>query len=227
VLNAAPAIALPAALLEAIDVLIANEHEAEALAALCGVPPSPESFAVAMQQRFGCATIVTLGPRGAVAALRERVDARAGSRRSTSSTRRGQATPSSARSPRRSTAGALWPRALAEALAAGSLACTRAGAQAALRAAAEIASRRRRAGTPRRIHADSADQSAAVSARGPRPLPHALEQQHRRRRCGVQRFDAALHRDRHAPRRLGKESRRQARAFVADGDGDAPASDVS
>ena len=69
VLNAAPAIALPAALLGAIDVLIANEHEAEALAGACGVPSSPESFAVAMQQRFRCATIVTLGPRGAVAAL--------------------------------------------------------------------------------------------------------------------------------------------------------------
>ena len=46
VLNAAPAIALPAALLEAIDVLIVNEHEAGALAATCGVPSAPESFAV-------------------------------------------------------------------------------------------------------------------------------------------------------------------------------------
>ena len=36
--------------------------------------------------------------------------------------------------------GALWQRALAEGLAAGSLACTRAGAQAALPHAAEIAS---------------------------------------------------------------------------------------
>ncbi len=54
-------------------------------------------------------------------------------------------------------------------------------------------------------------------------LPHALEEQHRRCRSGVQRFDAALHRNRHAPGRLGKKRRGQARAFVTDRHGEAPA----
>ncbi len=139
VLNAAPAKALPAALLEAIDVLIVNEHEAEALAGACGVPPLPESFAVAMQQRFRCATIVTLGPRGAVAALpRTLLHAPAPEVDVVDTTGAGDAFVGALAAAL--DRGALWPRALAEGLAAGSLACTRAGAQAALPRAAEIAS---------------------------------------------------------------------------------------
>src|SRR5262249_4355516 len=52
VLNAAPAMALPETLLAAVDVLIVNEHEADALAVSCALPSSPESFAVAMRQHF-------------------------------------------------------------------------------------------------------------------------------------------------------------------------------
>jgi ribokinase len=69
VLNAAPAIALPAALLNAIDVLIANEHEAERSRRIAACPRRPKRLPSRMQQRFRCATVVTLGARGAVAAL--------------------------------------------------------------------------------------------------------------------------------------------------------------
>ena len=129
VLNAAPAQALPPALLAALDVLIVNAIEAAALAAALDLPRTPDAFAAAMHRRHGCAVIVTLGP--ARRGRRGRPDPASPRRRppSTSSTPQGPATHSSARSWPRSIDGAGWPRAIAEGVAAGSLACAGAGAQ--------------------------------------------------------------------------------------------------
>ena len=62
VLNAAPARALPPALLAALDVLVVNAIEAATLAAALGLPDTPAAFAAAMHRERGCAVIVTLGP---------------------------------------------------------------------------------------------------------------------------------------------------------------------
>jgi ribokinase len=137
VLNAAPARSMPATLLAVLDVLIVNAIEAATLAAELGLPDAPETFAAAMHRRHGCAVIVTLGPRGALASVEGTLfivaapavdvvdttgagDAFAGALVAALDRRTG------------------WPRALAEGVAAGSLACTAAGAQTALPAAAAI-----------------------------------------------------------------------------------------
>jgi ribokinase len=136
-LNAAPACALPDALISALDVLIVNEHEAEALATRFGTPSNPEEFATAMHRRHGCAVIVTLGPRGALAVAEANVlFAVAPSVEVVDTTGAGDAfTGALAAALDRH---AAWPRALVEGIAAGSLACGGAGAQAALPAAAAI-----------------------------------------------------------------------------------------
>ena len=67
-LNAAPAAAVPDDLLQLVDVLIVNENEAARIGAEHGLPAMPEDFAAAASARFDCAVIVTLGPRGALAA---------------------------------------------------------------------------------------------------------------------------------------------------------------
>ncbi len=68
ILNAAPWRSLPLTLLESLDVLIVNEIEAADIAAAANFPPAPESAAAAIYRQFGCATVVTLGADGAVAA---------------------------------------------------------------------------------------------------------------------------------------------------------------
>jgi ribokinase len=138
VLNAAPAIDLPATLLSVIDVLIVNEHEAEALAATSAVPSSPESFAAAVRQRFGCAVVVTLGARGALAAVggARLLRAAAPPVDVVDTTGAGDALVGALAAAL--DRGASWPRALAEGVAAGSLACGAAGAQAALPTAEAI-----------------------------------------------------------------------------------------
>ena len=68
VLNAAPAAALPDDLLRSVDVLIVNENEAARIGAEHGLPAMPEDFAASASARYGCAVIVTLGARGALAA---------------------------------------------------------------------------------------------------------------------------------------------------------------
>jgi ribokinase len=130
-LNAAPAARLPLALFEAIDVLVVNRGEAAAIADALDMPPSPAAFARALSRRFDVAAIVTLGPRGAVAIVDQRCyrvpapavdvvdavgagDAFVGALASALDR------------------GAPWPRALAEAVAAGTLACTSSGAQTSL-----------------------------------------------------------------------------------------------
>ncbi len=137
VLNAAPARALPPQLLSALDVLIVNEIEAASLAAGFGMHAMPEAFAPATMRRFGCATVVTLGAQGVLAATSGRlVRLAAPPTKVVDSTGAGDAfTGALAAALDRGTA---WPRALAEGVAAGSLACGIAGAQAALPTAAAI-----------------------------------------------------------------------------------------
>jgi ribokinase len=137
VLNAAPAQALPPALLAAVDVLIVNAVEAAAIAADLDLPRMPEPFAAAMHRRHGCAVVVTLGRRGVAGAVDGTlITAPAPAVDVVDTTGAGDAF-----------AGALvaaldrcaeWPRAIAEGVAAGSLACTVAGAQPGLPTAAAI-----------------------------------------------------------------------------------------
>ncbi len=137
VLNAAPARTLPATLLGAIDVLIVNATEAATLAAGLGLPDAPETFATVLHRRQGCAVIVTLGPRGVLAAVdRMLFTAAAPAVDVIDATGAGDAfTGALVAALDR---GAGWPRALAEGVAAGSLACTAAGAQPALPLATAI-----------------------------------------------------------------------------------------
>jgi ribokinase len=139
VLNAAPAMALPAALLSAVDVLIVNEHEAEALAAVSGVPSAPDAFAATMWKRFACAVVVTLGARGALAVVDggQLLRAAAPPVAVVDTTGAGDALVGALAAALNR--GARWPRALAEGIAAGSLACEAPGAQAALPLAESIA----------------------------------------------------------------------------------------
>lgn len=138
VLNAAPAQPLPAALLELLDVLIVNEHEAAAIASALGLPVAAEAFAEAMRQRHGCATVVTLGAAGALAATGDgtyRVAAPPTEVVDTTGAGDAFCGALAAALDR----GCRWSRALAEAIAAGSLACRSAGAQPALPLQPEIA----------------------------------------------------------------------------------------
>jgi ribokinase len=139
VLNAAPAMELPATLLSAIDVLIVNEHEAEALAAACAVSSAPESFAAEMHRRFRCAAVVTLGARGALAVVDDGKFLRAAAPPVSVVDTTGAGDALVGALAAALDRGAFWPRALAEGVAAGSLACEVAGAQAALPTARPIA----------------------------------------------------------------------------------------
>jgi len=140
VLNAAPARPVPAGLLDLLDVLIVNRHEATALARSLGIEAdTPMESARALAKGRKTAVIATLGGEGAVAF------------------RGGKAwrVPALAIGPAVDTTGAgdafagalaaaldagsdLAP-ALARAAVAGALACTKEGAQPALPDAAEIA----------------------------------------------------------------------------------------
>jgi ribokinase len=138
VLNAAPMQPLPPALLAAIDVLVVNEHEATTLASALAIDAGIHALADALARRLDIAVVVTLGADGATAATAgARLHARPPPIAVVDSTGAGDAL-----------AGALtaaldggrsWPQALREAVAAGSLACGRIGAQSALADAARIA----------------------------------------------------------------------------------------
>ena len=138
ILNAAPAHPLSAELLAAIDVLIVNEREAAAIAASQAMPTAPEDFAAAFHRRNHCIAIVTLGAAGAVAAASGTVlTIEAPQVRVVDSVGAGDALVGAL-------AAALdrdsdWPNAMAEGVAAGSLACTVEGAQAGLPDRAAIA----------------------------------------------------------------------------------------
>ncbi len=67
ILNAAPAGPVPAETLASLDILIVNEHEAKVIANAVGLDANePEEAVRAIHERFGCASIVTLGAKGAV-----------------------------------------------------------------------------------------------------------------------------------------------------------------
>lgn len=66
VLNAAPALPLPVALLADLDVLIVNEHEAAACARAWQLPAAPAQFVAAATERLGLSVVLTMGARGAL-----------------------------------------------------------------------------------------------------------------------------------------------------------------
>ena len=138
VLNAAPALALPEDLLRMIDTLVVNESEAAFAATELGLPEESEQFAIDASARYGCTVVVSLGSRGALAAREgELVLIAAPSVDVVDTTGAGDALVGAY-----ATAldrGASLRQALAEGVAAGSLACTRRGAQDALPARTEIA----------------------------------------------------------------------------------------
>jgi len=138
ILNAAPAAELSMAFLDAVDVLIVNALEAGTLGAALAMPNAPEAFAAAMCKR-GVPTIVTLGARGVLAAADRtlfRIEAPAVEVVDTTGAGDAFAGVLAAALDR----GTDWPTALAEGVAAGSLACTAPGAQRALPEAAAIRS---------------------------------------------------------------------------------------
>jgi ribokinase len=67
-LNVAPPAELPDALLHDVDVLVANEHEAAAIARAARLPQAPEAFCAAAADRWRLTAVVTLGAAGLVAA---------------------------------------------------------------------------------------------------------------------------------------------------------------
>lgn len=130
-LNAAPAGAVPGDLLRWVDVLVVNESEAARIGAEQGLPAMPEHFAASASARWSCAVIVTLGPRGALAAGGdERITIAAPPTRVVDTTGAGDALAGAAAAAL--DRGASLRTALAEGVAAGSLACGAQGAQAAL-----------------------------------------------------------------------------------------------
>jgi len=137
-LNAAPAMALDAAMLSHVDVLVVNEHEAAVLAAPLGLPADPAEFCAAMAARFGHAAIATLGARGAVAATgAARIALRSPRVDVVDTVGAGDAlTGALAAALDR---GLALRDALREGVAAGALACTRRGAQASLPERGDIA----------------------------------------------------------------------------------------
>ena len=138
ILNAAPPRPLPPALMSSLDVLIVNEIEAAAIAITVDVRAMPEAFAAGVYRRFGCATVVTLGAQGALAvADGVMLRAAAPSVHVVDTTGAGDAfTGALAAALDR---GFAWAGALAAGVAAGSLACTAAGAQTALPSGSAIA----------------------------------------------------------------------------------------
>ncbi len=128
VLNAAPAASLPDSLLATSDVLIVNAIEAASLADALALPRAPEAFAVAARRRFGASVIVTLGPRGVIAATDQALlFAAAPAVDVVDTTGAGDAFAGALAAAL--DRGADWASAVSEGVAAGSLACTARGAQ--------------------------------------------------------------------------------------------------
>lgn len=138
ILNAAPAGPVPAETLASLDILIVNEHEATIVAKSVGLDSSgPEEAVRAIHERFGCAAIVTLGAKGAVGWIdRSRITAPAMEIEPVDTTAAGDSFTGAF-------AAALdqgmdFPSALARGAIAGSLACTKMGAQPSIPAKKEI-----------------------------------------------------------------------------------------
>lgn len=131
VLNVAPPDSLPGHLLDAVDVLVANEHEAAVVADATGLPRDPAAFCAAAADRWRLLAVVTLGAAGVVAADAAhawRVDAARVAVVDTTAAGDGFVGAFAAALER----GVPIVEALAEGAAAGSYACTTPGAQASL-----------------------------------------------------------------------------------------------
>jgi ribokinase len=151
ILNLAPAEAPSPALLEQLDILIVNEHEAAVLAQALGWPEQdPDAIARRLDNERHIVTIATLGAAGVVAWIdgtRHRLDAPQVAVVDTVAAGDSFTGAFAAAL----AAGRDMPTALRNGLAAGSLACTRRGAQPSIPSAAEIAALAATlAGEPRR-----------------------------------------------------------------------------
>jgi len=136
-LNAAPAKELRDAAYSGLDYLVVNETEAEMIAGRFSLASSPADFAIAAHRRWGLTAIVTLGADGALAT------SEAGSHRIKAPAVKVVDTTAAGDSfvgafLAAMDAGRGLSRALREGVAAGSLACTREGAQSSMPGAAEI-----------------------------------------------------------------------------------------
>ncbi len=137
-LNAAPAAAVPDDLWHVVDILIVNATEAASVGAAQRLPTSPEQFAKAASLRYQCAVVVSLGPHGALAVHDDvRIMIAAPSTTVVDTTGAGDALVGAfaAALDRR----APLRQALADGVAAGSLACAGRGAQSVLPARSAIA----------------------------------------------------------------------------------------
>jgi len=138
ILNAAPAVPLPAELFDQVDILIVNETEAAMLGTERGLPATPREFAEAAATRYGNTVIVTLGSRGAVALCDgAAITVAAPPTHVVDTTGAGDALAGAIAAAL--DRGAPLRQALAEGVAAGSLACAVRGAQAALPTRSAIA----------------------------------------------------------------------------------------
>lgn len=137
VLNAAPAHSLPDALLASVDVLIVNALEAAAIADSLFMPTTSPDFTAAVHRHYGCAVVLTLGASGAIAAVDDALlTVEAPEVQVIDTTGAGDALVGALAAAL--DRGADWVHAIAEGVAAGSLACTAAGAQASLPTLAAI-----------------------------------------------------------------------------------------
>jgi ribokinase len=128
VLNVAPPAPLPGDMLDGVDVLVANEHEAAVVADAAGLPRDPAAFCAAAADRWHLLAVVTLGASGVVAAdaaYAWHVDAARVAVVDTTAAGDGFVGAFAAALER----GAPLVEALAEGAAAGSYACTTQGAQ--------------------------------------------------------------------------------------------------
>jgi ribokinase len=132
VLNAAPAAPVTRELLAMLAVLIVNESEASALASMLGWPTEADAFAAAAATEIeGLEVVVTRGAAGAISVLgRDRIDITAPQVDVVDTTGAGDAFAGAYAAAL--DAGGDRRRALSIAAAAGSLACTKHGAQPAL-----------------------------------------------------------------------------------------------
>lgn len=138
VLNVAPAGPVPVDVLRALDILVVNEHEALVVGHAVGVSSDdPEEVARQIHTEHGCTTIVTLGPKGATAFH--------GGERLTAAAPRVTAVDTTAAGDSFTGAfaaaldlGLTFQEALRRGVVAGSLCCTKAGAQPSIPWAAEI-----------------------------------------------------------------------------------------
>jgi len=137
-LNAAPAKELAEEAYSGLDFLVVNETEAQMIAARFGMAEAPLEFAKAAHKRWKLAAIVTLGSEGALAFGEVGlIQVKAPDIRAIDTTAAGDTFVGAFLAA--IDGGRGMPRALVEGVAAGSLACTKAGAQTSMPVAAEIA----------------------------------------------------------------------------------------